>query len=41
MIAQKRKDPEKHKELRKIIDESVITAKKFFSYTEDRIREMV
>ena len=40
MIEKKRKDKEKYKELKHIIDESVLCAKKFFCYTEERIKEM-
>jgi len=41
MIQQKRKDPEKHAELKAIIDDSVVIAKKFFGFTEAKIKGMV
>jgi hypothetical protein len=39
MLREKRNNPERYAELKEIIDQSVLTAKKFFDYTDNRIRE--
>jgi len=39
MLKLKQKDEEKHKELREIIDVSVLTAKNFYHYTKEKISE--
>jgi len=39
MLDLKRRDNEKYKELKAIIDESVINANKFFDYTQEKLKE--
>ena len=40
MLQTKRKDKEKYDRLKAIIDESTIVAKKFYGYTQERIKEL-